>query len=713
MEQVYEVWIEIQANKKLILNREEFKSVIMKCKELGMTGAILSVKDTTGFVLYKSDLAYHYSCYDDDFKTDVDYAATCFQIIKEAGLKCYAALDVFVEGNKNKPNPYMKGFKHGWECEVYGLDENDKAVIRKSTQSENIQTVGSIDDFGEIFVNPGNPEICKYELELIEEVISRYHPDGIVLDRVRYVGLSADFSEQAKKGWEEYSGISDENWPTDIYEIRKLENSLREIPGKYFGSFFEYRASQIKTFIEEAGSLIHQKFPGTEFCDYTGSWYPLYYKVGANWASEKYESTEFPWCDSKQLMKTGYAEIPNRLMSGFYYEDVWVSEAIKHGKPEEWYSVEGAYDLASQVTNQKKGLIGSLYIEQYKDFPERLIDAVTLCLEKTSGCMIFDLSYIMEYNWWKYMKKVNIESLEEKDMEELFCLCKNVFRSEYHITKEKIEQNLFKDKDFSFSESKKICDVKNGKVLGFIGVKISTNREIYPDIAWISILAVDEQEQKKGYGRLLVNRVYQSLKKLGIKKIYIGQDFNNFFSGIPDPNGEKREFFRDLEFTLNTEEHFDLEADIKQNDDIDRFNVKSFVKEYTTNIYEDNKEELLDFLEREFPGRWVYEAEEAIKSEKNPSEILILWNKEKTEVLGYCMLSVDINGYGGLGPIGIAKKIRGNHVGDYILYESLQQLRRIGAVRVNIDWTILKDFYGQFAFKPDRTYLAAYREMNE
>ena len=66
-------------------------------------------------------------------------------------------------------------------------------------------------------------------------------------------------------------------------------------------------------------------------------------------------------------------------------------------------------------------------------------------------------------------------------------------------------------------------------------------------------------------------------------------------------------------------------------------------------------------------------------------------------------------GYGGLGPIGIAKDIRGRCVGNFILQRSLMQLRAIGVTRVNIDWTILKDFYGQFDFKPERTYRAGYR----
>ena len=78
MDQVYEVWIEIQANKKLILDSEKFREAMEKCKKAGMTGIILSVKDTSGFVLYKSSLADHYSEFDGEFAADIDYAAECF-----------------------------------------------------------------------------------------------------------------------------------------------------------------------------------------------------------------------------------------------------------------------------------------------------------------------------------------------------------------------------------------------------------------------------------------------------------------------------------------------------------------------------------------------------------------------------------------------------------------------------------------------------------
>ena len=119
-----------------------------------------------------------------------------------------AAFDVFAEGNKKNRHSLMKGFREGWQCEVYGLDEGGNAVIQKSTEEKALKTVGSIDDFGEIFVNPGNKEVCSYELSLLKEFAENYKPDGIVLDRVRYVGLSTDFSECSRLEWEAYAHVT-------------------------------------------------------------------------------------------------------------------------------------------------------------------------------------------------------------------------------------------------------------------------------------------------------------------------------------------------------------------------------------------------------------------------------------------------------------------------------------------------------------------------
>ena len=125
----------------------------------------------------------------------------------------------------------------------------------------------------------------------------------------------------------------------------------------------------------------------------------------------------------------------------------------------------------------------------------------------------------------------------------------------------------------------------------------------------------------------------------------------------------------------------------------------------------------MKFLDAEFPGRWAYEVDTAIKAHKDPSEIVLLWDKRDNKVVGFCILTSykddegKKTGYGGLGPIGIAKALRGRQVGNFLLHESLVQAKLNGIVRVNIDWTILVKFYGQFGFIVKRTYIAAYKEL--
>lgn len=132
--------------------------------------------------------------------------------------------------------------------------------------------------------------------------------------------------------------------------------------------------------------------------------------------------------------------------------------------------------------------------------------------------MIFDLSYIINYDWWDYMKRVSLKPLEVSDAGEVYELCRGTFREEYHITEERILESLFEDPDFSAEESKKIVDEKNGRMIGFIGVKVSHNEQLYPASAWISIFAVKKEEQGKGYGTMVLNQLCQSLHKNGITK---------------------------------------------------------------------------------------------------------------------------------------------------------------------------------------------------
>ena len=398
----YFIWVEISANRRLIWDKERFADAMERCAACGIDSVVLSVKDTSGFVLYPSKYADHYSKFNPDFK-DIDYLQQCLSIIHEKGMKIYASFDVFTEGNKKRKNPLMKGLTNpGWMCEVYGLNENDEPTVQPVSDEKPLQTMGSIDDFGEIFVNPANDEVVAYELSLIEEVMNNYDIDGIVLDRVRYVGLCSDFSKLTIDKWKKAAGIEEEVDLADIYKLVKKDGELSVEYGKYFGSYNTFRAQMICDFIRKVRETVDKANKKIEFVDYTGSWYPLYHLVAANWASASHLPDCYPNTDPAEYAKTGYIHHVDRMLSGFYYEDVTMAEAAEHNMPAYWYSVEGSAKIAYEVTKNERPILGSLFLHQYKDDPKNIARAIEMCFKASDGCMLFDLCYLMHHDWFEY-----------------------------------------------------------------------------------------------------------------------------------------------------------------------------------------------------------------------------------------------------------------------------------------------------------------------
>lgn len=407
----YYIWVEIQANKNRILDEKVFTKKLKKCKKVGFEGIILGVKDTSGFGIYNSKIVPHYSKLEKEFEEKKDYLKKYIEIAHDLNLKIYAAIDVFSEGRTNDYSSLSPGFKYeNWQTEIYGLDKNGKNKIVPISKTEEIRSVNAIDDFNDLFVNPIRNDVQNYELKIINELISNYDLDGFCLDRVRFIGLSADFSNYSRKKFEDYIGTKVDNWPEDIYILKDNNKSnSKELKIKYgplFGEWLTFRANKIKSFITKVRNLIDNTNKEIEFLDYTGSWYPIYYQVGANWASSNYQAEEYPWVN-QNYNDTGYAEELDVLLSGFYYSDVTIKEAEKNDKDDYWYSVEGAGEIASKVTKDKVPIIGSLFVAQYKNNPKKFKEAIEMCFKVSKGCMIFDLSYVDDYDWWKYCKIEN------------------------------------------------------------------------------------------------------------------------------------------------------------------------------------------------------------------------------------------------------------------------------------------------------------------
>lgn len=126
---------------------------------------------------------------------------------------------------------------------------------------------------------------------------------------------------------------------------------------------------------------------------------------------------------------------------------------------------------------------------------------------------------------------------------------------------------------------------------------------------------------------------------------------------------------------------------------------------------------LLEFLGREFPGRWLEDTRLRLERGESPGEILVALRGHAVE--GFChvyhpgcaTLGPSVSwreamgpAWGGLGPIGVGRAQRGRGLGRDLVEGAVRHLRNLGCRTIAVDWTILLDFYGRFSFRPWRRY---------
>ncbi len=251
-----------------------------------------------------------------------------------------------------------------------------------------------------IFVNPLHPGARRYALSIIQEICRNYPVDGLVLDRMRYPNLYADFSDLTRTAFEKYIGHAVEHWPEDVYERGPVPGDIRQ--GPLFKSWLKFRAQVIRDFLSDARKVVKTARPKALLGIYVGSWYPLYYDVGVNWGSPNHRAGLDWWPDGYE--QTGYADLLDYMMTGCYYSHPTRQDAIQHGD-EEWKSVEAAAEESINAVKDATFVYGSLYLMQYQGRPEQFKQAIHECLEKTQGCMLFDLVYVRKYDWWDLLKQ--------------------------------------------------------------------------------------------------------------------------------------------------------------------------------------------------------------------------------------------------------------------------------------------------------------------
>lgn len=316
--------------------------------------------------------------------------------------------------------------------------------------------------------------------------------------------------------------------------------------------------------------------------------------------------------------------------------------------------------------------------------------------------------------------QIVVSPMKEQDIPQIAEIWNDSFEPCYHVSRNILRKKITEDRDL-FQAGTLVCRDED-RVVGFLVAKTADNDlPDYQNSAWLSSLCVAKDYRGRGLGTLMYRKAEDELKKAGVKKIMAAGEINNFFSGIPSPAPQQTLFFTKNGFQLNESVHYDLVNDVAMID-FDHLTVPmNHSDEFVTRpLTVCDIPALERFFDNEFPGRWKYEIMGYIKNGGDLNRVLVLCSAR--EVKGFCKIfasqkssdefTAQLGEYwGALGPIGIARDIRGMGLGNRLLCDALKYLKEAGARNVNIDWTALKGFYGQFGFTPWRTYLGAYKEI--
>ena len=395
------MWFDASANFRRFSYPDSIDYYLDKVKEIGFTDVVVDVRSTSGKVLFESEFAPTMKERKGFVRPDFDYLGHFITKAHAIGLRVQASVNVFVPFKFfAKGSMPWKGNK-GITSMVYTPDKGIVPVWESRYSAT---------------VNPLDTTFRNRAINLLKELVTKYPDlDGIILDRVRYGGIMADFSNLSRDQFEKYIGEEITAYPSDIYKWKiSADGKYSYVRGRLFKKWLEWRARNIYNFMALARQTLKKANPHISFGTYTGAWYPSYYEVGANWASQQYDaSQDFDWA-TPNYKNYGYAELLDLFTVGNYYTNVTKEEYLANNNLVQnetdskssrgiWYCVEGSCE---KIRNILKGqsFFGGVQVDKYDD-SHKLSRSITMNLQVSDGLMVFDISHIINKNLWKEVKK--------------------------------------------------------------------------------------------------------------------------------------------------------------------------------------------------------------------------------------------------------------------------------------------------------------------
>ena len=266
----------------------------------------------------------------------------------------------------------------------------------------------------------------------------------------------------------------------------------------------------------------------------------------------------------------------------------------------------------------------------------------------------------------------------------------------------------------------------NSQPVGFVLASAVTDDPAIT-LGWVSAIAVHPSAQRQGIGSELLAWAEGWLKEKNCKRIRLGGNLRPFLPGLPSPLGRGAggegalPFFNKRGF--QSPAHQPYEYDIARS-------LKDYQPLYTKPAQAEllpmkpgQEPALLEFLTREYPGRWEFEAREFVKNGGRPGDFLLLW--VNGAVQGFCRLTLTDSErpierfypqrlgqpWGQFGPLGLSKAVRGQGLGGYLIDAAAVHLKSLGVDGCVIDWTSLVELYGKFGFTVYNRYISLFKPI--
>jgi len=242
-------------------------------------------------------------------------------------------------------------------------------------------------------------------------------------------------------------------------------------------------------------------------------------------------------------------------------------------------------------------------------------------------------------------------------------------------------------------------------------------------LGWVSAIAVHPSAQRQDIGSELLVWAEGWLKAHDCKRIRIGGSLRPFLPGLPYVMRDNAKFFEKHGYQSPVRQpyEYDIARSLKDYQSI-------YPKPANANLVPMNCGEenlLLDFLHREYPGRWEFEAQEFVKNDGRAADYLLL--HVDGEVEGFCRLTLPDSErpierfypqglpqpWGQYGPLGLSKAVRGQGLGGYLIDAAAVHMQSLGVDGCVIDWTSLVELYGKFGFKVYNQYISLFKMIGK